>query len=122
MNYSTHAKSKETATKRAKELCNYLNKKLCKGWKYRVYHNTGWHFRVTLGSISVHEHIPTKNYFAMVNNKKNMPYAALAMWSDDFESKDPIKCVKHAVKLSEQAVSGLVAVIEDNRKHLSKKG
>lgn len=52
--------------------------------------------------------------------KKNKPYGALGMWHTKMESKDPIKCVKHAVKLSEQVASGLMAVIEDNRKRLSK--
>ena len=57
----------------------------------------------------------------MVSSELNKPYGGAGIWHHKFESKDPIKCIKHAVKLSEQVVAGLVEVIEHNNKLLNNK-
>lgn len=48
-------------------------------WECRTFYNMGWHYRVTLGSISV---IPSGDkFYALINNEKNKPGGGLAAWT-----------------------------------------
>jgi len=111
-------KVKDEAFKVAKRLQQKLGGK----WKVNVWENLGWHYSVTLGSISVHRgDVRKKNYFAFVSPEENDPSGGAMFWtpSDMPYDKYPEIAVKRALSNVKTFIAGCQKLHESNLKLLN---
>lgn len=89
------------------------------GWKLTVWKNIGWHFKVSNGSISVHQFSPPdKRYFILMTDSKGDSSGGSYLWNVEESFTDPNKAVRTQLKLARSRVEWLHELLTDHERRL----
>jgi hypothetical protein len=106
-------KTKDEAVAKAKKTLSMMK---TPGWKMRVWDNSGWHFALQKGGMSIHWSEEHKTYSCLLSTSEGSSGGEV-FWSDantsgiHFESKDPNKAVNHQLAVAQRFVNNCQRVI-----------
>jgi len=111
--------SKQEISKMAKVLKAHMEETLGGEWEIREWQNSGYHFEVHLGSISLHYSTNTGQFHCYVNDEKNRAGVGAGMFKVTSGTLPEVAVIE-AVNYAYQKTASIMGCMDDNVEKLTK--